>query len=420
MKNVFFLISLFSLVTFGQWEFDGFIRPVMENLTVVEVVNNNNSGEGSLRWALELDFPRHITFNFSGTIQLTGDMMARNPYFFVDGHSAPAPGVLVVGAPLRVFTHDWVVQHIHWRRGDGNTNASQDCISLSGSNCYNGVIDHCSVYWAIDENIGMNGARDIIVSNCIIAEGLNNAWHRDGAHSKGILVYFETKGLTIMRNLFVNNRDRNPLLEAGTECGLYNNVAYNGYQPPNMAKSHRPGSSVDLPFVVNAIGNTSEGFRNGYKFRFNNISPNSRAYFDDNNFDLFWGSAPNFASEPVLPIDVEVLSRVNGEQFVVNNAGAFPEARCASDQRSVDFWVNKVAGDVFDSSNEIGIIDSPNDVGWDLFEYHTVPDPVPDPDPDEPDPDEPDPDEPTPETITLIEIRDVLLEQVNILNELID
>ncbi|MBN1596708.1 MAG: hypothetical protein JW894_00290 [Bacteroidales bacterium] len=375
MKKLIYLLTIL-LVTLNSCEKSSSSDPFeldISSMELVTVTNPNDSGEGSLRWALDLDYPRHIVFSFSGTIELEDDIIVTQPEFYIDGHSAPAPGVLVVGAPLIIRTHNWLVEHIHWRRGDINFTSRGDCVSLNGTECYNGTLDHCSFYWGLDETVGINEVgRNLEITNCIIAEGLSYTNYVPGEpeHSKGMLIYFEVKGLLIARNLFINNRDRNPLFQAGFSGEFYNNISYNGEYPPCLSRSTRPESDEIIPHTVNIAGNTSYGFTNGWKFRYHNIHPSSRIYMNDNNYDTIHGSFDGtLLTQPALTPTYEILPREVAEAYVIENVGAFPEARCNTDQRVIDFYVNKEAGFVFDESNPVGIIDSQDEVGWDLFPY---------------------------------------------------
>jgi hypothetical protein len=67
----------------------------------------------------------------------------------------------------------------------------------AGGQAYNVVIDHCSLSWAVDENLSApargwrgrrNGApRD--VQQLHYREGLSHATHAKGEHSKGSLIH---------------------------------------------------------------------------------------------------------------------------------------------------------------------------------------------------------------------------------------
>ena len=107
---------------------------------------------------------------------------------------------------------------------------------------YNVIIDHCSVSWATDENISPSGPRfeganleewrkntshKVLISNCIIAEGLSNSTHKKGEHSKGSLIHDNTTEIAIVGNLYVSNVSRNPFFKGGSQGIIVNNFVFN-------------------------------------------------------------------------------------------------------------------------------------------------------------------------------------------------
>ena len=159
---------------------------------IFKVSNLNRSGEGSLAHALEQTGPRIIVFEVGGIINLEGSSLRiENPFVTIAGQTAPSPGITIIKGGIRISTHDVIIQHLRVRPGEaGHSKISGWEIDGIAANGYRIVIDHCSVSWATDENISPSGPRfegeslddwrqntahKVLISNCIIAQGLSNS-----------------------------------------------------------------------------------------------------------------------------------------------------------------------------------------------------------------------------------------------------
>jgi hypothetical protein len=90
----------------------------------------------------------------------------------------------------------------------------------------NVIVDHCSLSWAVDENLDVTNSRNVTVQWSIISEGLNKSHHSKGKHSSGSLQ--SNSNASYHHNLFVHNSSRNPLIQQ--QADVVNNVIYNyGY-----------------------------------------------------------------------------------------------------------------------------------------------------------------------------------------------
>ena len=86
----------------------------------------------------------------------------------------------------------------------------------------NVVLDHISVSWSTDENIGCNDAQNITFSNSITSEALYDSNHEDDPsgnpgvvvpHSMGALFSLPSQ-LSIHHTMFARNVGRNPQVSA--------------------------------------------------------------------------------------------------------------------------------------------------------------------------------------------------------------
>ena len=155
---------------------------------VVKVTNLNDSGEGSLRWALEdLDQKRIVVFDVGGQIDLK-DQIEINGNVTLAGQTAPG-GVTVTGGRLRVVDSDVIIRGMHVRPGDeagGDDPGNRDGIAVGkrGQTVDNVMIDSNSISWSVDELASTWGApSNVTFSNNIMAEALQNSINPKGDHS---------------------------------------------------------------------------------------------------------------------------------------------------------------------------------------------------------------------------------------------
>ncbi len=339
---------------------------------VLRVTTLADSGPGSLRRALKASGPRTVIFEVGGVIHLRDDIVVSHPYLTVAGQTAPAPGITLAGDTLRIHTHDVVVRHLRIRVGDDRANSEpefRDGLGIStdrrGSfDAYNVLIDHCSISWAIDENLSLWYANvyDVTVSNNIISEALSDSLHPDGSHSMGLLVGQKARRIGVVRNLLAHNTDRNPRFAEDTTGIVVNNLMYN--------VRHR---ALDVggdgePIWVSVIGNVYLPGRDARKsiptVVVTNDHPETRVYVADNVGPYAkgdpWSVVDNRVGEwirserpPVTVSPLEVMRSGKTRSHVLKSAGARPRDRDAVDRRVVRS-VRKRSGRIIDSPDEVG------------------------------------------------------------------
>lgn len=206
---------------------------------VIRVTNLDRQGEGSLAWAVGQKGPRIVVFEVGGIIDMEGSgLKIRNPYLYIAGQTAPAPGITLIRGDISIQGHDILIRHLCIRPGDcGRPRGSGwEADGISTWKAWNVVVDHCSLTWATDENLSASGPRhegaegtshDITFRENIIAEGLSNSTHSKGEHSKGTLVHDYCSNIAILGNLYVSNLERNPLIKPNVRAYIANNLIYN-------------------------------------------------------------------------------------------------------------------------------------------------------------------------------------------------
>lgn len=220
---------------------------------VLTVTNLNDDGPGSFRWACEQGGARIIVFNVSGNIVLKTPIIVRAPYITIAGQTAPGEGVQISGESFQVDTHDVIVRHMRFRRGNTHVWYRED--SFGGNPVGNIMIDHCSCEWGLDENISfyrhMFDLHDgkpkrkvptvnVTIQNTISAKALDTWNHAFGSTIGG-------ENSSFMRNLWADNTGRNPSIGWGGVFNFVNNVVYNWV--------HRTADGGEYSTMSNFINN---------------------------------------------------------------------------------------------------------------------------------------------------------------------
>ncbi|MCR5579476.1 MAG: pectate lyase [Prevotella sp.] len=228
---------------------------------VYHVTNLNDSGSGSLRWALNQSGPRTIVFDVAGVIELASNLkIPANTT--IAGQTAPYPGITLRYYTVTNIGNNVIIRFIRVRRGqERDVNDGADAIWQRNSTGI--ILDHCSFSWSIDEVASFYDNRNFTMQWCTIAEALTNAGHDKGAHGYGGI--WGGKCASFHHNLIAHVQNRAPRL-----CGArYNWSGYDKTAYENSVVAER----VDLRnnLIYNwGNGNGAYGGMGGYHNIVNN------------------------------------------------------------------------------------------------------------------------------------------------------
>ena len=357
---------------------------------IIKVTTLAAKGPGSLREALDAKGPRIVVFEVGGVIDLGVETVKiSEPFLTIAGQTAPQPGITLVRGGIDITAHDVVIQHIRVRPGDAGMPkmSGHDFDAISTVGAYNVIIDHCSMTWATDENLSASGTRfkgdtpeqwregtshRITFSNNIIAEGLANATHAKGEHSKGSLIHDNARDILIVGNLYAQNFERNPFFKGGTQGWVVNNLIYNPGQRAlqyNLIAAEWAGHPYQDGRLA-AIGNVMRAGPN---------TPDKAAFFmfgGSGELDLYLHdniavdrignplpmegryttaavSPRMLKTAPTLPFGVKPIPATQVQDAVIANVGARPWDRDDIDRRILENTIEG-RGHILDSQDEVG------------------------------------------------------------------
>lgn len=356
---------------------------------VYEVINLNDSGDGSLRKAVQKNETRTIVFRVSGTIDLKSPLDIHYGNLTIAGQSAPGDGICVKGYPVTIKADNVMIRYMRFRLGDLNQVQTD---AFSCRNRRNILIDHCSFSWATDEVASLYELHQSTVQWCLVTESLNHSVHEKGNHGYGGIWGGDT--VSFHHNLFAHNLSRNPRFNGARYqvpwtdlVDFRNNVIYNwgdnsiyGGERGNhnvVANYFKPGPGTKKSTRQRVLNiTTSEDYPYGTFYVADNYMDGNPVVTADNwkgGVDTDAAVSEVKAAKPFYYEPIPEQTAREAYQAVLKWAGA-SLVRDAVDRRIISEVQNGTATYTGEYSQRPGIIDSQEDVGgWPELSTLTAP-----------------------------------------------
>ena len=355
---------------------------------VVYVTNLNDSGEGSFRQAATSgDGPRTIMFAVSGIIPLESRLVI-DENVTIAGQTAPGKGICFRKRPIGLG-HDNIMRFIRLRLGHGPT---ADGIGMGGVS--EGIMDHCSISWTIDEAFSSRNAKNITLQRTLISEALSIAGHKnyEEGTDHGFAGSISGDIGSFHHNLLAHNSGRNWSLAGGLDGSgylqgrldifnmvVYNwsrHACYNGAHEVNFVNNYYkrgPATNQTNATKVMLSADPPGDYPGTQRYYFaGNVMP---GVFDETNQEI--GRTPNGAQEkeydekfykqwldkPFFPSYAKIESAREAYKSVLSDVGATMPVLDDHDVRVIDETLHGTYHYVGSRSGHYGLIDSEEDCG---------------------------------------------------------
>lgn len=218
---------------------------------IIRVTTLKPDGPGSITEAIKAKGARIVVFEVGGVIDLArSTLRISSGDITIAGQTAPAPGITLIkgGIEISQNTRNVVISHIAVRPGEAGAakKSGWECDGIYAYGASDILVRNCSITWATDEGLSASGKRfsldetstsvadwraatshNITFLDNIVAEGLSNATHSKGEHSKGTLIHDNVRDVLVSGSLYAHNMERNILFKGGAQGVLRGNVVYN-------------------------------------------------------------------------------------------------------------------------------------------------------------------------------------------------
>jgi pectate lyase len=230
---------------------------------VLKVTTLADSGPGSLRSAMMTTGPRTIMFDVAGTIELKAPIiMSGSQYSFltIAGQSAPGDGVQIKGYDVIIGegVRDVIIRYMRFRPGFTKAEEySKFSLMLYGETdkpSGNIIIDHCTFSWAPDDTGMWDAVNNVTWQWNIFGEAMYHDYAVPNVEpiSRGMIIGAEDGrgkhqyNVSIHKNYYVSNDQRNPYLSANGPYEFINNLVYNWGSFGTQLSTRSEGIKINL------------------------------------------------------------------------------------------------------------------------------------------------------------------------------
>ena len=251
---------------------------------VIHVTNLNDSGEGSLRAAVEASGTRTVVFDVAGRIDLRSELKITNGNLTIAGQTAPGDGICISGQKVSVDADNVIIRFMRFRLGTKGPGLDDGSDAIWGRYHENIILDHCSVSWSIDEGASFYANKNFTMQWCIISEALNQSgFHSKGAHGYGGI--WGGRNASFHHNLLADNYSRNARID---HPGIYIDKG------KDYRSTHRGNVDYRNNVIYNWGDNSTYGGEDGhFNIVGNYYKPGPASKDRDYFVDAYWYNESN-------------------------------------------------------------------------------------------------------------------------------